>query len=142
MQTTQPRTTHHHEYRLLPAIAVIAIGIIFLMGNLGLEIPLLDSSNWWAWLILVGALAPLTHAFYTYRARGQASAEVFGSLLAGGGVILVAVIFLLGLDWQIWWPLFVILAGLFTLLRMPRHGSPRDTMRDELTAQRDAKFKR
>lgn len=119
MQTQQPEPKRHSDYRLFPAVAVIAVGVIFLISNLGMKIPFLDSSNWWAWLILVGPFGPLTHAYYAYRARGTVDAEVLSSLLAGGAVILVAVMFLLGLDWGVWWPLFVILGGLFMLVRGP-----------------------
>lgn len=119
MQTRQPEPTRHSEYRLFPALAVIAVGVIFLMSNLGVKIPFLDSTNWWAWLILVGAFGPLTRAYDVYRARGKIDAEAAYSLLVAGAIALVAVMFLLGLDWQVWWPLFVILGGLFALVRQP-----------------------
>lgn len=119
MQTQQPEPKRHSEYRLFPAIAVIAVGVIFLMSNLGVNIPFLDSSNWWAWLILLAAFGPLSHAYDTYRTRGKIDAEAAYSLLVAGAIALVAVMFLLGLDWQVWWPLFVILGGLFALVRQP-----------------------
>jgi hypothetical protein len=119
MQDQQPEPKHPHEYRLFSAVTVITIGVIFLMRNLGVKVPFLDSSKWWAWLILTAALAPLTRAFEVFRARGKVDAEAIYSLLVAGAIILVAVMFLLGLDWQVWWPLFVILGGLFTLVRKP-----------------------
>ena len=119
MQDQQPDPKHYYKYRLFPAVAVISVGVIFLMNNLGVKIPFLDSSNWWAWLILIAALGPLTRAYEVFRARGKVDAEAVYSLLVAGAIILVAVIFLLGLDWDVWWPLFVILGGLFTLVRKP-----------------------
>ena len=100
-------------------MAVITVGVILLMSNLGVKIPFLHSSNWWAWLILTAALAPLSRAFEVFRARGKVDAEAGHSLLSAGAIILVAVMFLRDLDWQVWWPLFVILGGLFTLVRKP-----------------------
>jgi hypothetical protein len=66
-------------------------------------------------LILLAALAPLTRAWEIYRGRGRVDAEVVHSVLCAAAVALVGVMFLLDLDWGIWWPLFVILAGLFAL---------------------------
>jgi membrane protein implicated in regulation of membrane protease activity len=54
--------------------------------------------------------------------------------LVAGAIILVAVMFLLGLDWQVWWPLFVILGGLSTLVRKPyrsRYWTRRRSGRDD-----------
>lgn len=119
MQDQQPESGHHHEYRLFPAAAVIAVGVIFLMSNLGVKIPFLDNSNWWAWLILIAALQPLARAYEVFRERGKVDAQAVYSLLVAAAIILVAAMFLLGLDWQVWWPLFVILGGLFTLVRKP-----------------------
>lgn len=119
MQDQRREPKHHCGYRLVPAVAVIAVGVIFLMNNLGVKIPFLDSSNWWAWLILIAALGPLIRAYELFHARGKVDAEAAHSLLVAGAIILVAVMFLLNLDWQVWWPLFVILGGLFTLVRKP-----------------------
>jgi uncharacterized membrane protein YoaK (UPF0700 family) len=101
-------------------MAVIGVGLVFLLRNLGVDVPWLDRANWWAWFLLIGALAPLTRALEAYRARGRGDAEVISALLAGAAVATVATMFLLGLDWSIWWPLFVILGGAFTLVRGDR----------------------
>ena len=126
MQDPQRETGEQCRYRLFPAIAVIAVGSIFLMQNLGLEIPFLGGGNWWAWLILLAALEPLMRAYRLVRARGSLSAEATHSLLVAMAIGLVAVMFLLNLDWQVWWPLFVILGGLFTLVRKPGRERRRD----------------
>lgn len=119
--TTDPSNIprRHYEWRIFPAAAVIAIGVLFLLGNLGYRFNLLEYGNWWAWFILVAALAPLTRAYEVYRARGRIDGDVVHFLLAATAVTLVAVMFLLNLDWGVWWPLFVILGGLFTLVRRP-----------------------
>ncbi len=123
------------RWRLFPALAIIAVGVLFLLGNLGYNIALLQYDNWWAVIILLAALAPLTRAWEIYRARGRADAEVAHSLLTAGAIVLVAVMFLANLDWGVWWPLFVILGGLYTLVpyrrryrdRYRRRENPDDT---------------
>ncbi len=116
--------------RLFPAVAIIAIGVLFLANNLGYGLAFLDRHNWWAVFILLAAFAPLTHAYERYRANGRVDAAAAYSLLCAGGIVLVGVLFLLDLDWGTWWPLFVILGGLFTLMPQRRrncHGYDRDS---------------
>lgn len=115
--TTEPSNSPARpmRWRIFPAVAIIAIGVLFLLNNLGYDLAFLDQGNWWAVLILLAALAPLTRAREIYRARGRADAEVVHSILCGVAVALVGVMFLLELDWGTWWPLFVILGGLFAL---------------------------
>jgi len=118
--TTQPASDRHLRWRIFPAVAIIAIGVLFLLNNLGYNLAFLDQGNWWAVLILLAAFAPLTRGWEIYRARGRADAEVVHSLLCAAAVALVGVMFLLELDWGTWWPLFVILGGLFALAPHPR----------------------
>jgi len=115
--TTEPSSSPARplRWRIFPAVAIIAIGVLFLLNNLGYDLAFLDQGNWWAVLILLAALAPLARAWEIYRARGRADAEVAHSTLCGIAVALVGVMFLLELDWGTWWPLFVILGGLFAL---------------------------
>lgn len=119
--TSEPeRSPHHaHEWRVFPAIVIVAIGVLFLLNNLGMRFTFPLPDNWWAWVILVAAIAPLSRAYQAYQARGKFDPEVAHSLLSGAAVVLVAVMFLADLDWGIWWPLFVILGGLFSLVRRP-----------------------
>jgi hypothetical protein len=104
------------RWRLFPAVAIIAIGVLFLANNLGYPLAWLDHGNWWAVIILLAAFAPLTRAWEVYHARGRIDAEVAYYLLSAGAVVLVACMFLFELDWGVWWPLFVILGGLYTLV--------------------------
>lgn len=131
MQDLQSATKHHDRCRPLSAVTVIAVGLVFVMSNLGVSIPLIDSSNGWAWLILLAAPGPLTRAYEVFRAAGNVDVEVAHSLLVAGTITFVAVMFLLDLDWRVWWPLFVILGGLFALVRKPYryHGWPTGTQK-------------
>lgn len=103
--------------RVGPALMVITLGVVFLLNNLGVAIPLLDHDNWWAWLILVGALSPLSHAGERYRRIGDVDSKVLHSLLAALAVVMVALMFILPLSWAQWWPLFVIYGGLSMMTR-------------------------
>ncbi|HKZ11410.1 MAG TPA: hypothetical protein VJL61_12000 [Rhodanobacteraceae bacterium] len=129
--TTEPAHSTPRQWRIFPAIAIIAIGVLLLANNLGYTLAFLDHGNWWAVIILLAAFAPLTHAYERYRAIGRFDAEVLYSMLSAAGVVLVGVLFLLQLDWATWWPLFVILGGLFTLIpQRHRHRLNSDTESD------------
>ena len=137
-----PRSVH--LWRIFPAIAIVAIGVLFLLNNLGYPIDFLENRNWWAVFILIAAAAPLTRAYELQRARGRFDAEIAHYVLCAAGITLVAVLFLTNADWGVWWPLFVILGGLFTLARKPQAACGRrgratgDWQHDD----RDATFKR
>lgn len=121
--TQEPATTTRTgpiRWRVFPAVAIIAIGVLFLLGNLGYDLAFLRHTNWWAWLILAAALVPLGRAWDRYRASGRLDGEVVHDLLGAVVVATVAAMFLLDLDWGVWWPLFVIIGGLFALVERPQ----------------------
>ncbi len=112
--------------RVVPALLVIGLGVVFLLNNLGVDIPLLQQDNWWAWLILIGALSPLSCAVERYRRVGRVDGKVLHSLLSALAVVMVAMMFILQLSWAQWWPLFVIYGGLTMMVqgRRGKAGSP------------------
>lgn len=116
--TTEPNTPPPSpvRWRIFPAVVIIAIGALFLANNLGYPLDFLARGNRWALIILVAAIAPLTRAYEVYRANGSIDAEVAHCLLSATAIVLVATMFLAALDWGTWWPLFVILGGLYTLV--------------------------
>jgi hypothetical protein len=100
----------------LGGLIVIAIGVAFLLRNFGwVEWPLFE--NWWALFILIPALASLGNAWRSYGADGRLNGEVIGSLIGGLLLLMIALVFLLQLDWGAIWPVFLILGGLSLLLR-------------------------
>ncbi|MEW9623749.1 LiaF transmembrane domain-containing protein [Rhodanobacter geophilus] len=113
-------TAAWRSHRIIPALLVVAVGLIFLCGNLGVQLPFLDWANWWAWFILLGAAWPLSEAWERYRAVGTVDGAVAQSLLSALAVAMVAMIFILDLSWAKWWPLFVIYGGLCMLVHGPR----------------------
>lgn len=132
--TTDPASTPSRlPWRIFPAVAIIAIGALFLANNLGVNLAFLNHGNWWAVIILLAAFAPLAQAWERYRALGRLDGEALHSILTAGAIVLVGVLFLFELDWGTWWPLFVILGGLFTLVPR-RHRRCADTRRDDREA--------
>lgn len=93
-------------------------GLIFIIGGAVLIAQQLGwlgpRYNWWALFILVPALASLGAGLSVLTNSGKFGAAVRAGL--GGGLVLltVAVMFLFGLDWSVWWPLMVLVPG-FTI---------------------------
>ena len=104
-------------------VAVIAVGVVFLLRNLGIDLPFLQFHNWWAVFILIGALGPLSYAAQRWHALGRVDGLVLHSLLSALVVLLVASFFLLDLSWERWWPLFVIYGGLWMLVKGVRRNA-------------------
>lgn len=115
--TEEPKNPHSFEYRLFPALIVIAVGVLFLLRNFGLNFDFFEFHNWWAWLVLAAALVPLSRAYELYRTNSRVDSAVAHHLFVAAAVAVVGILFLLDLDWGQWWPLFVILGGVSMLLR-------------------------
>ena len=121
----EPSNAPTFRWRIFPAVAIIAIGVLFLANNLGYDLAWFDHGNWWAVIILLAAFAPLTRAWEVYQARGRIDAEAAYCLLCACSIVLVGALFLFNLDWGMWWPLFVIMGGLYTLVPYRRGGCGR-----------------
>ncbi|HEY3859230.1 MAG TPA: hypothetical protein VGM47_06425 [Gammaproteobacteria bacterium] len=93
-------------------LVVVAVGLVFLLRNLGIPLPFVGLHNWWALFILVGAVPLLAQAAESYRKAGRVDQKTLHALLSAASILLVAAFFLLDLDWAVWWPLFVIYGGL------------------------------
>lgn len=94
-------------------VALILLGLLFLLQNFGA----FYLENWWALFILIPAFAAFATAWNIYRNSGNRfPAAARGSLTTGAILTLVALTFLLGLDFGLIWPFFLILGGLALLL--------------------------
>ena len=114
--SAQPGSTRPERRRdrsLLVGLVLIAVGGVLLAQQfIGLRLM-----NWWALFLLIPAFGAFESAVRRYRERGTAfSGSVTGSFITGLSLLAVAVIFLLGLDWAVLWPIFIILAGIGALL--------------------------
>lgn len=97
-------------------LAVVAVGVVFLLDNFGMRLPFLGMHNWWALFILVAAVPMLVQAEQRYRQLGRVDRTVLHLLLSAGAPILVATMFLMELEWRLWWPLFIIYGGLWVMV--------------------------
>jgi len=101
-------------------MAIVVIGGLLLARNLGFELFFLDFHNWWAFFILLAALGPLQQAISFYRREGLSSA-VANSLVSAGAIVFIALMFLLDLSFGTWWPIFVIIGGLYMMTNRNRN---------------------
>lgn len=128
-QTPVPHTNAPHNARTPKSssssvnwplgLAIVVIGGLLLARNLGYELFFLDFHNWWAFFILLAAIGPLQQAFSFYRKEGLGAA-VANSLVSAGAIVFVALMFLLDLSFWTWWPLFVIIGGLYMMTSRSR----------------------
>ncbi len=107
-----PGTHHGNPASIATGVVAIAIGLVFLARNLGLDVPLFAWAHWWALFIVIGAMAPLDRAWQRYREVGSVDSQVLHSLLNAVAVLTIAAIFLLNRAFGDWWPLFLIIGGL------------------------------
>ncbi len=109
-----PKSTVSNSVNWPLGLAIVVIGGLLLARNLGYELFFLDLHNWWAFFILLAAIGPLQQAFSSYRKEGFGMA-VANSLVSAGAIIFIALMFLLGLSFATWWPIFVIIGGLYMM---------------------------
>jgi hypothetical protein len=113
MIQTLPEEKQH--YPMIAAIALIVIGVVFLLRNF----DVVDfGSNWWALFILI----PIAYSLSTAWRRRRENAGKFppaarGALIGAAGMTVVMVIFLFGLSWGMMWPVFLIIGGMAMIFR-------------------------
>lgn len=113
----QKHNPNSHNWTL--GLAIMVIGGLLLARNLGVELPFLSFHNWWAFFILLAAIGPLQQAYISFRTEGVGT-SMFNSLISAAIIIFVALIFLADLSFKIWWPVFVILGGLYMMTNRSR----------------------
>ena len=92
---------------------ILGIVLILLGGFIYLQtMKIYTLNNWWALFILIPGLAALVEAWRVTRAaEGKFTRRARGSLILGVGLLLVTAVFLLGLNWTIFGPILLVLAG-------------------------------
>lgn len=97
---------------LMGGVVLILVGVVFLLQ----QTAGINLQNWWALFILIPAVMALGAAWNMYRADGRLSPRVLGTAAGSLFPLLIAAIFLFGLDWGSVWPVFLIVAGIGGLL--------------------------
>lgn len=82
--------------------------MVFLVQNLAG----VSFGNWWALFILIPALWSFWRAWTLYGADHGVTRRVAGAVYGGLFPLLIAVIFLVNLDWGTLWPVFLIVLGI------------------------------
>jgi hypothetical protein len=106
---SQPRRhVRSHSRGWAGGVILISLGILLLMQNLaGFHL-----NNWWALFILIPALGGLGAAWSNYQEAGGRLTRAVRSALFGALILfIVTAIFLFNLEWFIFGPLLLILAG-------------------------------
>ena len=118
--SSAPKPTN---YNWIGGVVLILLGCVFLLQNVGLPIM---RGNWWALFILIPVVVCIGGAWSQYRTHGRLTRSAASMLASGLAPLVVALVFLLDLDWGQVWPVFVIIAGLWAwIASMPRDA--RDT---------------
>ena len=111
MERRQRRTERYGGFGLRgPEVAgaiLIGLGLVFLAQNFGVHMP----ENWWAVFILIPAIVSFASAWQIYQREHEATAAVRGGVAAGVVLTVVAVSFLLGVEWGRFWPVILVLVG-------------------------------
>ena len=95
----------------IAGVILIGLGIVFLAQNFGVRLP----QNWWALFILIPAIISFASAWQIYQREREATAAVRGGVAAGVVLTVVAVSFLIGVEWGRFWPVILVLVGVGVL---------------------------
>lgn len=95
------------------ALILIAVGVIVLLGNFGLQIP----GHWWSVLLLVPAVGLLVTAIRFYRVDNTFGGRAMGPLIGGLVLLAMALAIFFGLDWGVFWPIVLIAIGAGIIVR-------------------------
>ena len=91
---------------------LILLGVIILLQNMGIRFL----ANWWALFILLPAFWAFVGAWNIYQDNGRITQGVASSLTIGILLTILALSFLLNLEFGLFWPVLLIVGGLVLLL--------------------------
>jgi hypothetical protein len=106
-------STLHNPRPMISRTIPVAVGLMFLLAGALLSIlTMFQLTNWWSLFILFPGMIFLGTGAILAFALGWRNATALS--IAGVGLVVstVAVMFLLGADWGIWWPLMLIVPGM------------------------------
>jgi hypothetical protein len=91
---------------------LLILGIILMAQQLGG----FTFENWWALFILIPALSAFGSAVAMWQRDRRLHFGIWSAFYGGIMPLFVAIMFLFDLDWGVWWPMFIILAGFGIML--------------------------
>ena len=100
-------------------LVLVLLGIFFLLQNVGI---LVTPRHWWALFILIPAVGSAAAALAMFERAGRRYTRAMSRPLTGFVILtFITAMFFFDLSWGEWWPVFIIIAGLSSLLsRMGR----------------------
>lgn len=93
---------------------LILIGIFIMLQNL----TSFELENWWALFIMIPAIGAFGNAWRVFQSDGRLSGQARASLISGFILTIVTAFFLLNLNWTIFGPVLLILAGVGLLVNV------------------------
>ena len=114
IEPNNERRDSGHAIRTITwGIAITLAGVALILWTTGV----LKMGNWWAVFILIPAAGSFAGAVQRFRSAGNRfTPRVAGAISGGLFLTAVGLMFLLDLDWGVWWGVFVVLAGVSILL--------------------------
>lgn len=100
-------------------LVIVFIGALLLARNLGINLAIFEYDNWWAIFILLASLAPLVRALKLVMRSGW-SMDVANALVSAAAIIVLGLLLLLDLSVLVWWPVFLIIGGLYMMTNRTR----------------------
>ena len=91
---------------------LILLGVIVLLQYMGIRFL----ANWWTLFILIPAFWAFVGAWNIYQDNGRITRGVASSLTIGILLTILALSFLLNLEFGLFWPVLLIVGGLVLLL--------------------------
>ncbi len=99
---------------LIVGLILVILGAVVLLQNSGNFS--ISWRNWGALFILLPAIAAFDRGYRYYRNAGnQLNGQARGALFVGIILVVVTFVILLNLNWTIWGPVLIILAGILLL---------------------------
>jgi hypothetical protein len=107
-----PAKSRSGSASLMQGLFLIVLGLFFLANNF----TNFYLDNWWALFILIPAVNNFSEAVRRLRKDGNLSRKVRGHFFWSIFFVMLSAAFLLNLDFGLFWPAFLIFAGLGVLL--------------------------
>lgn len=108
------QNARNHSSGWVFGLVIVFIGALLLARNLGINLTIFEYDNWWAIFILLAALGPLSRAL-RLLVQGGWSMNVANALVSTGAIVMLGLILLWDLSIWVWWPVFLIVGGLYMI---------------------------